>query len=110
MEPIDLSVRNPTLLGFGKITRDNTDHDDERDVTEKRATRRHKVLKGATIAFDGNGVACTVRNLSPHGAALDLASSVILPASFMLLIEADQFIRRCHPVWSHEKRIGVAFD
>jgi hypothetical protein len=78
--------------------------------TEKRAARRHKVLKGATIAFDGNGVACTVRNLSSHGAALDLASSVILPASFMLLIEADQFIRRCHPVWSHEKRIGVAFD
>jgi hypothetical protein len=80
------------------------------NLTEKRATRRHKVLKGATIAFDGNGVACTVRNLSSHGAALDLASSVILPASFTLLIEADQFIRRCHPVWSHEKRIGVAFD
>jgi hypothetical protein len=28
----------------------------------------------------------------------------------MLVIEADQFIRRCHPVWSKDKRIGVAFD
>jgi hypothetical protein len=61
-------------------------------------------------AFDGNGVACTVRNLSSHGAALDLAGSVSLPPSFTLLIETDQFIRRCHAVWSNDKRIGVAFD
>jgi hypothetical protein len=79
-------------------------------LTEKRASPRYRVLKGATIAFNGNGVACTVRNLSSHGAALEVASSVTLPASFMLVIEADQFIRRCHSVWSHEKRIGVAFD
>ncbi len=79
-------------------------------TVEKRAARRHRVLKGATIAFHGNGVACTVRNLSSKGAALDLATAVSLPPSFMLLIESDQFIRRCHPVWSNEKRIGVAFD
>jgi hypothetical protein len=80
------------------------------DTTEKRVAPRYRVLKGGTIAFDGNGFACTVRNLSSHGAALDLSSIVELPRSFMLLIEADQFIRRCHSVWSHEKRIGVAFD
>jgi hypothetical protein len=80
------------------------------NLTEKRATPRHKVLKGATIAFGGNGIACTVRNLSKNGAALEFASSISLPASFMLLIEADQFIRRCHSVWRSEKRIGVAFD
>ncbi len=79
-------------------------------TTEKRAAPRYKVLKGATIAFGGNGVACTVRNLSSSGAALDLASGVSLPPSFMLVIEADQFIRRCHPVWSNDRRIGVAFD
>lgn len=79
------------------------------NTTEKRTTPRNRVLKGATIAFGGHGVACTVRNLSPDGAALDLADNVSLPASFMLVIEADQFIRRCRPVWSHDKRIGVAF-
>ena len=78
--------------------------------TEKRTAPRYKVLKGATIAFDGNGVSCTVRNLSSKGAALDLASGISLPPSFMLVIEADQFIRRCRPVWSREKRVGVAFD
>ena len=79
-------------------------------MVEKRAAPRYKVLKGATIAFDGNGVACTVRNLSSNGAALDIPSDVNLPPSFMLLIEADQFIRRCHPVWINDRRIGVAFD
>ncbi len=78
--------------------------------SEKRTAQRHRVLKGGKIAFDGNDVECTVRNLSSKGAALELASSVDLPPSFMLVIEADQFVRRCHPVWSSNKRIGVAFD
>jgi hypothetical protein len=77
---------------------------------EKRIAPRHKVLKGGTIAFDGNGLACTVRNLSSNGAAVDLASMASLPPRFMLVIERDQFIRRCHPVWRNARRIGVAFD
>jgi PilZ domain len=79
-------------------------------MIEKRRIQRFRVLKGATVAFDGNGFACTVRNLSVDGAALDVASPVSVPPSFMLLIETDQFIRRCRPVWSNDKRIGVAFD
>jgi hypothetical protein len=79
-------------------------------MIERRTTQRHRVLKGGTIAFDGNDLACTVRNLSANGAALDLAYSVSLPPSFMLLIESNQLVRRCHPVWSSDKRIGVAFD
>ncbi len=78
-------------------------------MIEKRAARRYRVLKGATIAFDGNGMPCTVRNLSASGAAIDLAVPASLPPSFMLVIERDQFVRRCRPVWSNERRIGVAF-
>jgi hypothetical protein len=77
---------------------------------EKRSAPRYKVLKGATIAFGGNGVECTVRNLSSSGAAVEVANPLGLPPSFMLVIEADQFIRRCRPVWRSDKRIGVAFD
>ncbi len=79
-------------------------------LIEKRSAPRYRVLKGATIAFDGNGVECTVRNLSLTGAAIDVASPAGLPPSFMLVIEADQFIRRCRRVWGSDKRIGVAFD
>ena len=77
---------------------------------ERRAVRRHKVLRGVTISFDDNGVTCIVRNLSTSGATLELASSISLPSSFTLEIKADQFIRRCRRIWSRDKRIGVAFS
>ncbi len=77
---------------------------------ERRATPRHRVLKGARIAFSGNGVECTVRNLSSGGAAIDLAYNVSLPPSFMLVLETDRVMHRCRPVWSNARRIGVAFD
>jgi hypothetical protein len=77
---------------------------------EKRLAPRHRVFKGGTIAFDGNGIVCTVRNLSSNGAAIEMHNAVKLPPSFMLIIEADDFIRRCRPVWSNEKRAGLEFD
>jgi len=79
-------------------------------MIEKRAAPRHKVFKRGTIAFGGGGFDCTVRNLSATGARVEVASPVDLPPSFMLMIESDQFMRRCRPVWSDHQRIGVAFD
>lgn len=77
---------------------------------DKRQSPRHRVLKAATIEFGGAGIDCTVRNLSAHGAALDVASPVGIPATFDLVITADHLRRRCRVVWRKEKRIGVAFD
>ncbi len=77
---------------------------------ERRSAPRYRVLKGATIAFGGNDIDCTVRNLSTNGAALDVANPARLPPSFTLVIETDQFIRRCRPVWCSDKRIGVVFN
>lgn len=80
-------------------------------MSEKRATFRYRVLKRGTIAFaGGGGIDCTVRNLSASGARVDLPAPASLPATFMLIIEADQFIRRCRSVWSDNGRLGVAFD
>jgi hypothetical protein len=79
-------------------------------MIEKRATPRHRVFKRGTIAFGGGGIDCMVRNLSESGARIEVACQVGLPPSFMLVIEADQFIRRCRPVWSAQQRIGVAFE
>jgi len=80
-------------------------------MIEKRVEPRHRVLKRGTLAFSGGGgLDCTVRNISASGARIDIANPVGVPVSFMLVIEADQFMRRCRAVWSHEQRIGVAFD
>jgi hypothetical protein len=80
-------------------------------VIEKRAAPRHRVLKHGTLAFGGGGgVDCMVRNISSSGARLDIATPVGLPSTFTLVIQTDQFMRRCRPVWSNDNCIGVAFD
>ncbi len=80
-------------------------------MTEKRTSPRHRVLKRGTLAFGGGGsVDCMVRNISSGGARLEVANPLGLPRSFTLVIESDQFVRRCRPVWSSDIRIGVAFD
>jgi len=80
-------------------------------MNEKRRAPRHRVLKHGTLSFSsGGGIDCMVRNISSGGARLDVANPFRLPQSFMLVIEADQFMRRCHPVWCSDTRIGVAFD
>jgi hypothetical protein len=81
------------------------------NIIEKRAQRRHRVLKAGRLAFHGGGgVDCTVRNISSVGARLDVANPIGLPPSFTLLIASDHFKRHCHPVWSCDTHIGVAFD
>jgi hypothetical protein len=79
-------------------------------MIERRAVPRHRVLKGGTIAFAHGSVECTVRNMSPQGARIDLARPVGLPNAFTLVIRSDMFTRRCHQVWNTGNRIGVAFD
>jgi hypothetical protein len=79
--------------------------------TERRIAPRHRVFKGATLAFSSGGaVDCTVRNISSSGARIDVINPRGLPDVFTLVIAADQFKRRCHPVWTHDNHIGVAFE
>jgi hypothetical protein len=79
-------------------------------MIERRATPRHRVLKRGTIAFGGAGIDCMVRNLSPDGARIEVTSPFGLPENFTLVIETDQLLRRCHQVWSAERKIGLAFE
>jgi hypothetical protein len=78
-------------------------------MTENRRLPRSRMLKAGTIAFDGGGIDCTVRNRSAGGAALDVASPLGIPELFQLLVPADGLNQQCRVVWRKEKRIGVAF-
>lgn len=78
-------------------------------MIEKRAAQRYRVFKGGTITFNSSGVACTVRNVSAGGAAIDIDSPVTLPQSFTLSISRDNFVRNCRTVWRSDRRIGLAF-
>jgi hypothetical protein len=78
-------------------------------MIEKRAAQRHRVFKGGTITIGNSGFACTVRNLSSSGAAIDLDGPVTLPQSFMLSITCDNVVRHCRAVWRNDRRVGLAF-
>ena len=80
-------------------------------MTERRIAQRHRVLKQGMLAFGaGGGIDCMVRNISDSGARVDIVNPTVLPESLTLVIKTDHFLRRCHPVWSKDLRIGLAFD
>ena len=71
---------------------------------------RHNVNRNATIAFEGGKVSCTVRNISSVGAALDLASAVLVPHEITLLMADGHLSQHCYVVWRTPTRLGVTFD
>ncbi|MGN6285282.1 MAG: PilZ domain-containing protein [Afipia sp.] len=79
-------------------------------MIERRVEPRRRVLKGATIAFAGQTIDCTIRNLSVRGAALDITATAMLPVSFNLAIVADHVTRRCRLIWHRDRRVGIAFE
>jgi hypothetical protein len=78
-------------------------------MNERRAAQRQRVFKAGTIEFDGSGVDCTIRNMSPIGAALDVASPVGIPHEITLNIVSSNERQNCRIVWRKETRIGVIF-
>ena len=82
------------------------------DVMEdRRSVQRHRTLKAGTISFNrAGGVDCRVRNLSPSGACLEVASQIGIPDEFVLVVETDHMKAPCHVIWRTATRLGVAFN
>ena len=79
-------------------------------MEERRKVQRHRVLKAGSIGFNrAAGIDCRVRNLSPAGACLDVASQVGIPDDFVLVIESDHLTQPCHVIWRSGNRMGVEF-
>jgi hypothetical protein len=68
-----------------------------------------RVLKAGTIMFGGAG-STALSATFPKRAALEVASVVGVPIDFSLIIQSDNFNRKCRVVWRKLNRIGVAFD
>ena len=79
-------------------------------MEERRKVQRHRVLKAGSIGFNRAArIDCRIRNLSPAGACLDVASQVGIPDDFVLVIESDHMRQPCRVIWRSGNRIGVAF-
>ncbi len=79
---------------------------------EHRRDRRARVLKGAHIVFNGGYSVydCHVRNLSPHGALLEMPSLLGIPTHFDMAIDNLHDRRPCTTMWRTNTLMGVAFD
>jgi diguanylate cyclase (GGDEF)-like protein len=80
-------------------------------MEERRREQRARTLRAGGILLNNKGsvIDCTVRNLSPSGAALDVANVVGIPATFDLRIAGEQKTRPCRVAWQSGHRLGVAF-
>lgn len=83
----------------------------EAEPVERRKVSRRRTLKAGSIVFNrAGGIDCRVRNLSPAGALLEVASQVGIPEEFVLVIESDHARHACRVIWRTATRLGVAFN
>ena len=79
-------------------------------MDEKRKILRQRTLKAGTINFNrAASFDCRVRNLSPGGACLEVATQLGIPDDFVLVVESDHLKQPCHVVWRTATRMGVEF-
>jgi hypothetical protein len=75
---------------------------------ERRAGSRRRVLKSGAIEFGNEAIPCTVRNLSPQGACIEVNSPLWFPDRFILAVAGQ--LHTCRVMWKKERRIGLEFD
>src|SRR5262245_13218998 len=80
-------------------------------LMERRRRPRTRTAKSARILLNHHHsvIDCTVRDLSPTGACLNVTSAVGIPEQFDVFFMADRSIRACRLVWHKEKQVGVEF-
>lgn len=72
---------------------------------------RHKVLKGAHVAFNSefSAVPCTIRNMSETGSRIVVEGGWFIPEVFMLHVDIDGYKVECKRVWQRGSECGVRF-
>ena len=78
---------------------------------EHRKEARLRALKGGKVVFNQHAsvIDCVVRDLSGHGARLQVTTSVGIPERFDLVFDADNTSRSCRLVWRSDQQVGVEF-
>jgi hypothetical protein len=81
-------------------------------MIERRLDQRVLLSKHGSIKFGAAGteVPCSVNDLTPRGAGLNVASSFGLPQVFQLTINGEKGTRHCRVIWTDGKKLGVTFE
>jgi PilZ domain len=79
-------------------------------MEEKRKYQRTEVNEPAYVSSGGSVMRCTVRNISPEGAAIDVEEPAFVPARFRLVMANDtSVVHECRVAWIQKNRIGLSF-
>ncbi len=72
---------------------------------------RHKVLKGARVAFNNefSAIPCTLRDLSETGCRIIFEGGWFVPDQFMLHVDIDGYKVNCKRVWQRGSECGARF-
>lgn len=78
-------------------------------MEERRKSPRTEINEPAYVSSGGSVMSCTVRNISPEGAAIDVQNPAFVPSHFRLVMAADRSVHECRIAWIQRNRIGVTF-
>jgi hypothetical protein len=79
-------------------------------MEEKRKHPRTEINEPAYVSSAGSVMHCTVRNISPEGAAIDVDEPAFVPARFRLVMANDpSYVRECRVAWIQKNRMGLTF-
>jgi hypothetical protein len=79
-------------------------------MSEKRSASRRRLLKTGFIIISDKApkIQCTLKNVSEAGAALQVSTTVGIPANFDVILDGTR--PRCRSQWRTDTKIGVRFN
>ena len=78
-------------------------------MEERRKYPRTETNEPAYVSSGGSVMSCTVRNISPEGAAIDVENPAFVPDQFRLVMAKCGSVFECGVVWIQKNRIGLTF-
>jgi PilZ domain-containing protein len=78
-------------------------------MEDRRKHARTEIDEPAYVSAGGSVMSCTVRNISPEGAAIDVQNPAFVPPQFRLVLAKDSSVYECRIAWIQSNRIGVTF-
>jgi hypothetical protein len=78
----------------------------------RRKERRYRCFRSGRIVFNAGFTVfdCTVRNISPNGALLEMETLLGIPKRFDIALEYGEPARPCEVRWRTDRQMGIVFS